>query len=214
MKVTLRYSSHIKSEFDYLAKHNSNLMSTAKKKSLNNNQISSPTNLIYKQSHATYLASLSCWTSPNKSTTQIISLVTTKNSHLLKNQTYTLDLSSNLTLKTPLTSHKQTSLSQYSNSPVTWLFCFAAQNLCNDSKCIQLTSIESLIIKTLTRSDTRICSKQELILGINKDVNSYSGLEMGLSRLQNKFRRAFGERLFRSVRNRGYCLVQDVQAID
>jgi len=71
-----------------------------------------------------------------------------------------------------------------------------------------------MLIQTLTRSNERVCSKQELILGINKDAYSYSGLEMCLSRLQSKFRRAFNERLFRSVRNRGYCLVQDVQIIE
>ncbi|MQT32209.1 hypothetical protein GHO44_16775 [Pseudomonas helleri] len=73
--------------------------------------------------------------------------------------------------------------------------------------------IESLLIKTLTLSTARICSKQELILGIDKDPQTYSGLEMCLSRLQNKFREAYNERLFRSVRNRGYCLVQDVKTI-
>ena len=60
-------------------------------------------------------------------------------------------------------------------------------------------------------NEARVCSKQELIFGINKDANSYSGLEMCLSRLQSKFKNAFGERLFRSVRNRGYCLVQEVR---
>jgi len=60
-------------------------------------------------------------------------------------------------------------------------------------------------------STERVCGKQELIAGINKDAQAYSGLEMCLSRLQNKFRKTFEERLFRSVRNRGYCLVQDVK---
>ncbi|KQB52593.1 hypothetical protein AQS70_13875 [Pseudomonas endophytica] len=69
-----------------------------------------------------------------------------------------------------------------------------------------------MLINTLAHSSVRICSKQELIAGINKDPQSYSGLEMSLSRLQKKFRDAFKERLFRSVRNRGYCLVQDVKA--
>ncbi|HBP47474.1 hypothetical protein CJU75_15540 [Pseudomonas fragi] len=91
------------------------------------------------------------------------------------------------------------------------MFCSTAHRLCNNNTCIQLTAIESLLIKTLAKRDERICSKQELIIGINKDTYSYSGLEMCLSRLQSKFKGVFGERLFRSVRNRGYCLVQDVQ---
>ena len=77
---------------------------------------------------------------------------------------------------------------------------------------ISLTTIESLLLKQLVLSHHRVCSKQELILAINRDPSSYTGLEMCLSRLQDKFNNAYGERLFRSVRNRGYCLVQDVTA--
>ena len=77
---------------------------------------------------------------------------------------------------------------------------------------ISLTTIESLLLKQLVLSHRRVCSKQELILAINRDPSSYTGLEMCLSRLQDKFNNAYGERLFRSVRNRGYCLVQDVTA--
>ncbi|MFP3515244.1 winged helix-turn-helix domain-containing protein [Pseudomonas sp. SIMBA_077] len=96
----------------------------------------------------------------------------------------------------------------------TWFFSFAKRELRNSSTRIQLTGIESLLIKTLTLGTERICSKHELISGIGKDPHVYRGLEMCLSRLQNKFRYAFNERLFRSVRNRGYCLVQDVKIAD
>lgn len=98
--------------------------------------------------------------------------------------------------------------------PEELFFRLAAQELCNTEHRIQLTAIESLLVITLLQSDTRVCSKQELITSINKDIFSYSGLEMCLSRLQSKFRSEFGERLFRSVRNRGYCLVQEVRIID
>lgn len=91
------------------------------------------------------------------------------------------------------------------------LFNFAARELRGYTRRIRLTVTEARLIKTLTLSESRICSKHELIMGIEKDILAYSGLEMCLSRLQNKFRAAFGERLFRSVRNRGYCLVQDVK---
>ena len=101
--------------------------------------------------------------------------------------------------------------SVYSPPSQTWFFNLAARELCNTSARIQLTAIESLLINTLALSTERICSKQELIAGINKDPVAYSGLEMCLSRLQSKFRAAFDERLFRSVRNRGYCLVQDLK---
>lgn len=95
-------------------------------------------------------------------------------------------------------------------TPGVLVFSVAARELRSATTRIQLTSIETKLIKTLILSESRICSKHELIIGIDKDTNFYSGLEMCLSRLQNKFRHAFGERLFRSVRNRGYCLVQDV----
>lgn len=99
-------------------------------------------------------------------------------------------------------------------SPQTWYFSFSTRELSNTNAKIQLTAIESLIINTLVLSKERIISKQELILGIRKDPQTYSGLEMSLSRLQNKFRKNFDERLFRSVRNRGYCLVQEVKLIN
>lgn len=96
-------------------------------------------------------------------------------------------------------------------TPETWLFDLASRELSTATSTIQLTIIESLLISTFILNEARICSKQELIIGIEKDTNSYSGLEMCLSRLQGKVRATFGERLFRSVRNRGYCLVQDVK---
>lgn len=99
----------------------------------------------------------------------------------------------------------------FSPSPQTWFFSYTGRELRNETARIQLTAIEALLIRTLALSTERICSKQELISGIGKDLNTYSGLEMCLSRLQNKFRDSFDERLFRSVRNRGYCLVQDVK---
>ena len=101
----------------------------------------------------------------------------------------------------------------HSLTPETWFFDFASRELSTAEAGIQLTAIESLLIKTLMLNEARICSKQELILGIDKDGNTYKGLEMCLSRLQSKFKDAFGERLFRSVRNRGYCLVQDVKSV-
>lgn len=144
-------------------------------------------------------------------TPEVASLLTARIPHLLKTPPYSTGQTVIPILKTIPTSPAPQPNAHYSDSPDTWLFCSGAQYLCNDTACIQLTAIESLLIKTLTHTDERICSKQELIIGINKDAYSYSGLEMCLSRLQNKFKSMFGERLFRSVRNRGYCLVQDVK---
>ncbi|VVQ02034.1 hypothetical protein PS914_04166 [Pseudomonas fluorescens] len=86
------------------------------------------------------------------------------------------------------------------------------RELFNANICISLTTIESLLLKQLVLSHRRVCSKAELITAIRRDPAKYTGLEMSLSRLQDKFINAYGERLFRSVRNKGYCLVQDVKS--
>lgn len=132
-----------------------------------------------------------------------------------KNNTYPFNLITPSAMDRVSSTHVPTAnpTSVYSSPPQTWFFSFAARELRNSTTRIQLTAIESLLIKTLTLSVERICSKQELILGIDKDPQTYSGLEMCLSRLQSKFKDTFSERLFRSVRNRGYCLVQDVKII-
>ena len=167
------------------------------------------------------LASWSYWvnTQPgsmpaNKYASALSNVITVEKPYLLRTHSYPPGLTPIPTLKTTLTPPPQPVPLRFSSSPDVWSFCFAEHVLCNSTACIQLTNIESLLIQTLTRSNERVCSKQELILGINKDTYSYSGLEMCLSRLQSKFKGAFSERLFRSVRNRGYCLVQDVQVID
>lgn len=139
------------------------------------------------------------------------SLLAARKPYLLETHPQPLGLTVIPTLKITPTSPALAPTEYHSDKPNIWLFCYEKLQLCNDTSCIQLTAIESLLIKTLTQTDDRICSKQELIIGINKDTYSYSGLEMCLSRLQNKFKNVFGERLFRSVRNRGYCLVQDVR---
>ncbi|MGY2183474.1 winged helix-turn-helix domain-containing protein [Pseudomonas agarici] len=94
-----------------------------------------------------------------------------------------------------------------------WSFRLNKRELSNANTKISLTAIESLLLKQLVLSHRRVCSKKELILAINRDPSNYTGLEMCLSRLQDKFNSAYGKRLFRSVRNRGYCLVQDVKVI-
>jgi two-component system OmpR family response regulator len=96
-------------------------------------------------------------------------------------------------------------------NPEIWWFDAEERTLLNPGEKISLTRNESLLLKQLALSESRVCSKTELIHGINRDPERYRGLEMCLSRLQEKFSKtANGERLFRSVRNRGYCLVQKV----
>ncbi|MGE9630863.1 winged helix-turn-helix domain-containing protein, partial [Enterococcus faecium] len=60
--------------------------------------------------------------------------------------------------------------------------------------------------------EERVVSKDELIRNIGREPEQNRGLEMSLSRLQEKFKRAnYGVRLFRAVRNRGYCLTQKIK---
>ncbi|MFW9081250.1 helix-turn-helix domain-containing protein [Pseudomonas sp. P2757] len=78
---------------------------------------------------------------------------------------------------------------------------------------ISLTGLEAALVKKMLHHEERVVSRDELILSIGREPEQYRGLEMCLSRLQDKFKGASnGERLFRAVRNRGYCLIQEVVA--
>ncbi|KJZ49547.1 MULTISPECIES: transcriptional regulator [Pseudomonas] len=78
---------------------------------------------------------------------------------------------------------------------------------------ISLTGLEAALVKKMLHHEERVVSRDELILSIGREPEQYRGLEMCLSRLQEKFKSASnGERLFRAVRNRGYCLIQEVVA--
>ena len=215
MKVTLRFSAYLPSANNSPITHTYGLPCATYQQQPANQQACEPGRHLWRKPH---LAAWGCWVNTQHGmvttfnhVSEVSRAITISKPYLLNIHHYSPGLTSILTLKTTPTSPATTPTAHYSTSPDTWLFCFEAQHLCNNTACIQLTTIESLLIKTLSQRDERICSKQELIIGINKDTYSYSGLEMCLSRLQNKFKAVFGERLFRSVRNRGYCLVQDVQ---
>ena len=215
MKVTLRFSAYLPSASNSPIAHTYGLPSATYQQQPANQQACEPDHHLWRK---TLFAPWGCWVNAQHGmvstfnhVSDVSRVITVKKPNLLNIHPYSLGQTVIPTLKTTPTSPALATTAHYSSSPDTWLFGFAAQQLCNNTACIQLTTIESLLIKTLSQRDERICSKQELIIGINKDTYSYSGLEMCLSRLQNKFKAMFGERLFRSVRNRGYCLVQDVQ---
>ena len=98
--------------------------------------------------------------------------------------------------------------------------CSEAWQLDNDQSAlvkegieINLTGLEATLIKKMLHHEERVVSRDDLILSIGREPEQYRGLEMCLSRLQDKFKSASnGERLFRAVRNRGYCLIQEVLA--
>ncbi|AWM91330.1 response regulator receiver protein [Pseudomonas sp. 31-12] len=83
--------------------------------------------------------------------------------------------------------------------------------LIKDDVEIVLTGLEATLVKKMLHHDDRVVSKDDLIRSIGREPEHYRGLEMCLSRLQEKFKNASnGERLFRAVRNRGYCLIQKI----
>ena len=85
--------------------------------------------------------------------------------------------------------------------------------LVKDDIEISLTGLETALVRKMLHHEDRVVSRDDLILSIGREPEQYRGLEMCLSRLQDKFKSASqGERLFRAVRNRGYCLIQDIIA--
>ncbi|WP_085723029.1 helix-turn-helix domain-containing protein [Pseudomonas sp. R37(2017)] len=95
--------------------------------------------------------------------------------------------------------------------PETWHLSNGEGALIKDDVEIVLTSLEATLLKKMLHHDDRVVSKADLIRSIGREPEHYRGLEMCLSRLQEKFKSAsHGERLFRAVRNRGYCLIQKI----
>lgn len=224
MKVTLNVCSYIPHLYESIPEHKNSNPLPAKEKIRIGYHRNTATKHADKRTNALDTRTYGAWnsrlsthqTSPTTRNTDMQGLGATKKTHWPNTHSYPSSvfapvlLSLGTMLSMPMTSNH--SPSPLAPEPGVLLFSFAKRELRGATTRIQLTAIEAMLIKSLTLSESRICSKHELILGIDKDTHSYSGLEMCLSRLQNKFRDAFGERLFRSVRNRGYCLVQDVQA--
>jgi len=93
----------------------------------------------------------------------------------------------------------------------TWRLSDVSGALIKDDVEIVLTGLEATLLKKMLHHDDRVVSKEDLIRSIGREPEQYRGLEMCLSRLQEKFKNASnGERLFRAVRNRGYCLIQKI----
>lgn len=94
-----------------------------------------------------------------------------------------------------------------------WWFNDIDRTLTQNGIHVALTRMECTLIGLLAFNRERVMSKEALIVGLGKDPHGYNGLEMSLSRLQSKFAAcSSGERLIRSVRNRGYCLTQVVRS--
>jgi DNA-binding winged helix-turn-helix (wHTH) protein len=92
-----------------------------------------------------------------------------------------------------------------------WQLSHGNGALIKDDVEIVLTGLEATLVKKMLHHDDRVVSKDDLIRSIGREPEHYRGLEMCLSRLQEKFKNASnGERLFRAVRNRGYCLIQKI----
>jgi DNA-binding winged helix-turn-helix (wHTH) protein len=93
----------------------------------------------------------------------------------------------------------------------TWQLGKNNRVLAREGVKVVLTAIEAALVKKMLHHNERVVSKDDLIRSIGREPEHYRGLEMCLSRLQDKFKNACqGERLFRAVRNRGYCLIQKI----
>lgn len=92
-----------------------------------------------------------------------------------------------------------------------WRLSNNSGTLIKDDIEVSLTSLEAVLVKKMLCHTERVVSKDDLVRSIGREPEHYRGLEMCLSRLQEKFKKANdGERLFRAVRNRGYCLIQKI----
>lgn len=93
----------------------------------------------------------------------------------------------------------------------TWVLVEPLRLLINNEITINLTKMEYAVLDLLIGSRERIVSNDAIAKKLNKNLDHYKGLAMCLSRLQAKFKKsARGDNLFRSVRNRGYCIVQAI----
>ncbi|WP_405121677.1 winged helix-turn-helix domain-containing protein [Pseudomonas petroselini] len=74
---------------------------------------------------------------------------------------------------------------------------------------ISLTRTERDVIVIISNCSGQPVKNETIIERIHKDPDNYKGLCMCMSRLQAKFKKSsYGDKLFRSVRNRGYYLTQ------
>jgi len=225
MKVTLSVFSYITHANEFMPEHNNSLPALHQNRMANAHQRSLTPERPHQRPCAHSTRTYGSWNAllsrrqayPPASHNDMLGLGGAKKTPWLNSHSYPPSvfapalLGLRSTFSVPMTANQ--SPSSLSLASGVLLFSFSTRELQGATARIKLTAIEAMLIKTLTLSESRICSKHELILGIEKDINTYNGLEMCLSRLQNKFRAALGERLFRSVRNRGYCLVQDVKTV-
>jgi DNA-binding winged helix-turn-helix (wHTH) protein len=95
----------------------------------------------------------------------------------------------------------------------TWVLNKPQRLLSNNLTIINLTRMECVVLDLLTSSEERVISNEEILMKLNKDPYNYKGLPMCLSRLQAKFKKITkGDNLLRSVRSRGYCLIQIINS--
>ncbi|MCY1281651.1 hypothetical protein D3C76_976900 [compost metagenome] len=95
--------------------------------------------------------------------------------------------------------------------PHVWKLLPANRTLAGQHHSLHLTGTELRLLTGFVECGKRVLSKSEMVALLQKDPDTYKGLEMSLSRLQTKFRLGCGgQDLLRAVRNRGYCLVQEL----
>ncbi|UTW08931.1 winged helix-turn-helix domain-containing protein [Pseudomonas benzenivorans] len=96
-----------------------------------------------------------------------------------------------------------------------WTLDYERRVLSRARQEITLTKTEVVILQSFVVREQRALNKSELFACLGKKPDSYTGLNMCIYRLQSKFNRhADGADLFRSIRHRGYCLVQEIKIRD
>jgi DNA-binding response OmpR family regulator len=92
----------------------------------------------------------------------------------------------------------------------TWTLIKNSGLLVDGEVAIALTKMECSLLDLFTISEDRAI-KSDVIVRFLKKPYDYSGLCMAVTRLQRKFKDSTdGDKLFASVRNCGYCLVQKI----
>jgi DNA-binding winged helix-turn-helix (wHTH) protein len=93
----------------------------------------------------------------------------------------------------------------------TWMLKKSSHTIADSEVTINLTNMEFAVIKLFTQNPAEPLKNDTIISQLEKCLDNYKGLCMCISRLNKKFKKATdGDRIFISVRNRGYKIKQKI----
>lgn len=92
-----------------------------------------------------------------------------------------------------------------------WILKKSRQTLTDSEVTINLTNMEFAIIQLFIQNPAVPLKNETIMTSLEKCLDDYKGLCMCMCRLNRKFKKsANGDRLFISVRNRGYIIKQKI----